>query len=313
MIIIDSVSPVEHGHGSVRSIYTLYADTMDEVPLTGAETKPLISGLEDDLPPTTLLYTGDYQIAVLDTYDHWRWKSESEDDTNVFYVYHSGRPAASAIETVHITSYIEEHGYDLTRNRTKGTYYGGYALESGVTPSDDAYDGSNWTWTTMETASGTAITPTAGVTYYVKELPSAYLRAKILVFTTGTRITDFRPLSDLPDTNGSDLGWIFNDTDAIAYYGFYQSVTWVGITHTVESEFGEYGAKPGGWLFSAKSTTIAPYLKAGTTLKVVPKLITDDGVTVVSRSGFVMFWGELISGTFWGHALPDPEEVEEVT
>ena len=32
MIIIDSVSPVEHGHGSVRSKYVLFADTKDEVP-----------------------------------------------------------------------------------------------------------------------------------------------------------------------------------------------------------------------------------------------------------------------------------------
>lgn len=78
MIIIDSVSPVEHGRGSVRSKYVLFADTKDEVPATGAATKLLVSELEEDLPPTTIIYTADFKIAVLDTNDNWHWKGEEE-------------------------------------------------------------------------------------------------------------------------------------------------------------------------------------------------------------------------------------------
>lgn len=281
----------------------LFASTQAEVPSLGEQTAHLIPNFKNKLEPGSMCFTADFHQAILDTHDHWVW--EGEYDT--FQVYHSGRPASEAVETIQITPYIEANGYDLTTHRTKGTYYGGYALASGVTTSEDAYDGANWTWSTMETADGTHLSPVADTMYYVREMPSAYLRATILAFNSGSNITDFRPLSDLPDTNGANLGWIFNDMDEIAYYGFYQSVTWVGITHTVVSEFGEHGAKAGGWLFSAKGTTIAPYMRAGASLKVVPWLLTDDGVKVVSRAGFVIFWGELKVGTIWGHGIPDPE------
>lgn len=82
MIIIDSVSPVEHGRGSVRSKYTLFADTKAEVPETGAATKALISGFSDDLPPTTIIYTADFKIAVLDTDDNWNWKDDETEEDN---------------------------------------------------------------------------------------------------------------------------------------------------------------------------------------------------------------------------------------
>lgn len=76
MIIIDSVTPVEHGRGSVRSKYILFADTKFEVPETGSETAAMISELEEELPPTTRLYTGDFETAVLGTDDKWHWKNE---------------------------------------------------------------------------------------------------------------------------------------------------------------------------------------------------------------------------------------------
>lgn len=73
MIIIDSYDPAPHGH-SVRSPYVLFADTKAEVPQTGAATKPLVSGLTDNLPPTTLIYTKNFESAVLGTDDVWSWK-----------------------------------------------------------------------------------------------------------------------------------------------------------------------------------------------------------------------------------------------
>lgn len=76
MIIVDSITPVEHSKGSVRSKYTLFADTKAEVPSTGTATKALISGLSEDLPPTTIIHTGDWKVAKLLTDDNWSWKEE---------------------------------------------------------------------------------------------------------------------------------------------------------------------------------------------------------------------------------------------
>lgn len=73
MIIIDSYDPVPHGH-SARSPYVLFADTKAEVPQTGAATKAMVAGLTDNLPPTTLIYTKNFEVAVLDTSDVWNWK-----------------------------------------------------------------------------------------------------------------------------------------------------------------------------------------------------------------------------------------------
>lgn len=78
MIIIDSVTPVEHGRGSVRSKFVLFADTKYEVPGTGSATAAMISELEGELPPTTILYTADFKLAVLGNDDKWHWNDEED-------------------------------------------------------------------------------------------------------------------------------------------------------------------------------------------------------------------------------------------
>ncbi len=95
----------------------------------------------------------------------------------VFHVYHTGTPGGK-LDTIFIDS-LNNNPYDLTLNLTENTLYGGYYLESGIKtkPAEgDAYDGSNWTFTTAEEVPGTAITPVAGTTYYVKEVPIQYLK-----------------------------------------------------------------------------------------------------------------------------------------
>ena len=73
MIIVRSYNPAQHGH-SVRSPYELFADTKNEVPETGTATKALISDFPGgSIPPTTLLITGDWNIAHLGTDDKWSW------------------------------------------------------------------------------------------------------------------------------------------------------------------------------------------------------------------------------------------------
>lgn len=76
MIIVSRTHPARHGEGTVRSIYELFADTKTEVPQTGAATKLLITGLTEDLPPTTILYTKKAEFAILGTDDNWSWIGE---------------------------------------------------------------------------------------------------------------------------------------------------------------------------------------------------------------------------------------------
>lgn len=73
MIIVRSVNTIQHGHGSIRSPYELFADTKAEVPETGTATKALISGFTGSIPPSTVLITADWNIAQLGTDDKWGW------------------------------------------------------------------------------------------------------------------------------------------------------------------------------------------------------------------------------------------------
>ena len=49
-IIVCSEQPVKHGQGSVRSVYTLFADTKAEVPETGTSTAYAIKVFNKTLP-----------------------------------------------------------------------------------------------------------------------------------------------------------------------------------------------------------------------------------------------------------------------
>lgn len=95
-----------------------------------------------------------------------------------FYVWHSsmaGGGTNGKPERIVITDEIATNGYDLTSHIPYGCLYGGYALADGITKTGDPYNGANWQWTTMQTASGLALVPTEGETYYVKEIPRGYL------------------------------------------------------------------------------------------------------------------------------------------
>lgn len=52
---------------------TLFADTKEEVPATGALTEP--DGMSDDvaLDAASILYTASLEVAVLDSSDNWHW------------------------------------------------------------------------------------------------------------------------------------------------------------------------------------------------------------------------------------------------
>ena len=142
----------------------------------------------------------------------------------VFYVYHSGVEGGN-IETIT----IDKTTFDLTNTPeglTDGTLYGGYYLKGGFTAPDAtdgvpsatcaAYDGTNWTWTTpVRTEAGNAITPVAGTTYYIKEVPADKYLQPYLHYTykwnDGT-ITASWLVSNVDDTKYKETGFLVIST-----------------------------------------------------------------------------------------------------
>ena len=228
------------------------------------------------------------EVPSLGEQDHWVW--EGEYDT--FQVYHSGRSASEAVETIQITPYIEANGYDLTTHRTKGTYYGGYALASGVTTSEDAYNGSNWTWSTMETADGTHLVPTANAVYYVKDIPTLFLHNKPIMAWSGNRVSNFLPVSDLDDLKYANAGWIVNGTTDYNLKGAATTLTVNGHLYTVADLFGAIGVTEGR-LFWGNFSDFAPFIVANAETTLRAFVLTEDGIKSVSRVEATLKWKDL--------------------
>lgn len=53
---------------------TLYADTKAEVPSTGAATVNSLGEIVE-LKPGDVIYTADFNAAILKSNDQWKWKS----------------------------------------------------------------------------------------------------------------------------------------------------------------------------------------------------------------------------------------------
>ncbi|MBR2779724.1 MAG: InlB B-repeat-containing protein, partial [Firmicutes bacterium] len=147
-------------------------------------------------------------------------------DAGEFYIYHSGLDNTQTIETIAFgdqdSRWNDDDTFDLTGKLTEGTLYGGYCDEAGslsdndftsenvILPEDGkAYDGSNWTWSTMATAAGSAMNPETGHTYVIKEVPERYLAPK--TFTYYKKVTDILQqmyiITIIDDTNYSNVGF----------------------------------------------------------------------------------------------------------
>lgn len=72
MIIIDSDNNTTKGQ--TPAVLTLFADSKAEVPSTGASTAALIPGFKGKILPTSIIYTANFEVAVLKTNDNWSWK-----------------------------------------------------------------------------------------------------------------------------------------------------------------------------------------------------------------------------------------------
>lgn len=91
----------------------------------------------------------------------------------VFYVYHSSN---NTTETVFMGE-VKNGTYDITAKTASGYYYGGYYTK--YNKEGTPYAGGTGSWTkkyAITEAPGTAMIPEAGKTYYLKEVPAAYLK-----------------------------------------------------------------------------------------------------------------------------------------
>ena len=155
---------------------------------------------------------------------------------NVFYVYHSSD------NTVDIVPMPESGTFDLTAKVKDGYLYGGYyanyqkkgstytggpaldgsgaAVNGGVAPGGKAYTGGALWWAkgkafqeaplaSGEGGKGTEMTPAIGATYYLKEVPSVFLKPMLYVIYDAhneyTVVHNYL-LTDVDDNNYNDIG-----------------------------------------------------------------------------------------------------------
>ena len=263
---------------------------------------------------------------------------------NAFFVWHSsvkGGGTNGMPERVTITDEILENGYDLTSHIPYGTLYGGYALIDGITMTEDPYDGANWTWTTMETASGQTLQPVAGETYVVKELPWGYLKIHAYQGRQGGVWKNLYYLScwdgcDDADPglnpniyiNGhisyADAGWYLwkeGEADKIKFAN--AACGKIGTYNAMDSYFKPNYGMPDGIPFIGLGEGSSQVIVANTAYTIRPYVTTPDGVEVVSPACAVIQTGDLTQGALkmfrtdinapYTPPEPEPEEEEEET
>ncbi|MDO5139173.1 MAG: hypothetical protein Q4D71_12045, partial [Oscillospiraceae bacterium] len=145
-------------------------------------------------PSQAVAYTND-EIVIKNNQSWYPVKRNSASQVTVtnrcapFYVYHSGVAGDGNLETVAVPK--NNGTYDLTKNLTPNTLYGGYYLNYAGkgTYADDGvkgengkvYTGMNYDWSAsatgdqVQTVNGKAMKPTPRETYYIKEVPVYYL------------------------------------------------------------------------------------------------------------------------------------------
>ena len=117
--------------------------------------------------------------------------------------------------------------YNLYAKAKSGTLYGGYYLDyagkgdykdDGIKGTTGvAYTGMNydWVWDDAQTVDGTKMKPVAGETYYIKEVPTYYLRNyHQIVFVKDTgELKNLFLISAVDDLNYNDTGFVLATDD----------------------------------------------------------------------------------------------------
>lgn len=213
-----------------------------------------------------------------------------------FFVYHSGVDGDGNLEVVK----MPEGTYDLTQNVTEGTLYGGYYLDyagKGDYADDGkagttgvAYTGWNYNWSTPQTVDGTAMTPTVGETYYIKEVPEYYLRNyyQINYLKTSQELTGLYLISAIDDLNYTETGFTLTKSedgvdkvaDVSATITVKNTATGKSVTLKPNTVFKSVGiTSDQSYLTMFNATEDNNYFAVGT-FSMKPYWITPDGVKV---------------------------------
>ena len=216
-----------------------------------------------------------------------------------FYIYHSGAAGDGNLETVDVPL---TGTYDLTQNLTPGTLYGGYYLDYAGkgTYADDGekgtggviYIGMNYDWTDpVTTEPGTAMTPVAGETYYIKEVPTYYLRNyhQITYVKSSGTLTGLYLLSAIDDMSYRETGFILQSTDGrqalvIPSFTITNGATGKAVTLKANTVFKSLGITEEGEYLGYYDLTGMDYFAAGSTFTVLPYWVTADNVVITGIS-----------------------------
>ena len=213
-----------------------------------------------------------------------------------FYVYHSGVAGDGNLEIVGMPA---SGKYDLTQNLTANTLYGGYYLDyagkgdykdDGIKGTTGvAYTGMNYDWFGAQTVLGTEITPVAGETYYIKEVPTYYLRNyhQINYVKSTGQLMALYLISAVDDLNYKETGFVLTNGDekakVVSKMTFKNYATNKSVTLKANTVFKSLGITEEGEYLTYFDATGSEYFAAGS-FTVLPYWITPDGITVNGTS-----------------------------
>lgn len=214
-----------------------------------------------------------------------------------FYIYHSGVDKDGNLEIIPMTDVKEDGTYDLYAKTTAGTLYGGYYLDysgkgsyadDGVAKEDGVkYTGMNYNdWSGAQTVSGKAITPVAGETYYIKEVPTYYLRNyhQINYLKKSLELKALYLMSAVDDLNYEETGFTITGTNkkatkVISSMAFRNYATGKSVTLKADTVFNRLGITEAGEYLTYFNATNTEYFAEGE-FTVLPYWITPDKITV---------------------------------
>jgi len=293
----------------------------------------VVENLADDSPYT--LESIDYSIAngdgdaadyaeddIVTKEDNTTWYSVKGNSAcyatitnkldSVFYIYHSGVEGDGNLETIPMSDCSADLTYNLYAKTTPGTLYGGYYLdyEGKGDYKDDGVAGTtgvkytgmnyeNWASCEPQTLDGREMKPVAGETYYIKEVPTYYLRNyyQITYVKVSFELKSLYLISAIDDLNYNETGFVItkNNADGSQTAKVVKTMTYknwaTGKTATLKAN--NVFKKVDGddaitadteYLTYYDATNNPEYFAAGVTLDVLPYWITPDEIKVTGIS-----------------------------
>jgi hypothetical protein len=222
-----------------------------------------------------------------------------------FYIYHSSVVGDGDLETISMVDKENESAwnadgtFDLFSHAKEGTLYGGYYLDyagkgdyadDGVPGTTGVkYTGMNYLWSNPETTIGTAMTPVAGETYYIKEVPTYYLRNyhQITYVKATGKLTGLYLISATDDKLYQETGLYIQTSDkktskvatSLTYLNTATNKSVTLKANTVFKSLGITGEGSQNNLLTYFEATNTSYFAAGS-FTVLPYWKTPDGIEV---------------------------------